>query len=77
MKSILLLITVFVLIGCNKPSQETSSIGEFEVEKLFTKDGCTVYRFFDNRMVYFTNCDGSTSYNESCGKGCSKQVEVD
>lgn len=49
--------------GCTKPAESsvhTGNGGGFKVEKLFTVDGCTVYRFLDSRYYYFTNCPGST-----------------
>lgn len=49
------------LAGCEKPSQGIEKIGSFEVETLFEKDGCKVYRFTDyGEPHYFTNCGGST-----------------
>lgn len=49
------------LAGCEKPSQGVEKIGSFEVETLFEKDGCKVYRFTDyGEPHYFTNCGGST-----------------
>lgn len=40
-----------------------------EVERLFTVDGCTVYRFYDNGTRHFASCPGSTVIHQ-CGKGC-------
>ncbi|WP_145182356.1 DUF4884 domain-containing protein [Pseudomonas sp. URMO17WK12:I11] len=74
--SLLLLAT---LAGCLEPTPPaTSSVARgFKVEKLFTVDGCTVYRFLDggwNR--YFTNCSGSASWSQDCGKGCPSAQEI-
>lgn len=59
---------ILVLGGCNKSAESTVAVGQgFKVEKLFTTDGCTVYRFYDNGYRYFTNCSGST-YGNTGGK---------
>lgn len=50
----------------------------YPVEKLFTVDGITVYRFRDNdRYVYFTNRTGDVqySYQKRVGKA-TKNVKV-
>lgn len=64
------------LSGCmeaKKAETSTSAGTEFVVDKLFTVDGCTVYRFEDGgRLRYFTNCSGSTQWHESCGKNCTR-----
>lgn len=53
---------ILVLGGCNKQAESAVAVGHgFNVEKLFTTDGCTVYRFADYGYRYFTNCVGSTS----------------
>lgn len=65
-----LLIIALLCSGCAKQAETTERVGvDFEVSTLFTKDGCTVYRFSDggyNR--YFTNCTGSTIYRVQTGK---------
>ncbi len=65
-------IIALLLAGCNKEPESVQQVGSsFEVGRLFTTDGCTVYRFSDGgRNVYFTNCTGSTSssYQTSNGK---------
>jgi len=66
-------LVLLALAGCEKPAEQSQRAGtEFIVDKLFTVDQCTVYRFADGgRSRYFTNCPGSTSYTESCGKNCT------
>lgn len=79
MKRTLLFLACFAVVGlagCQKPAQSASYSGGFNVEKLFTVDDCTVYRFMDDRTVYFTNCHGTTSYQRNCGKGCTENVTV-
>lgn len=72
------LIALLVVAGCQKQAESTTRAGlEFQVDKLFTVDGCTVYRFQDGgRSRYFTNCSGSTSWEESCGKNCTQDGSV-
>ena len=61
------------------PAQQilTTSNKDVKVELLFEIDGCKVYRFYDGGPKYFTKCAGSssTSWIESCGKGCWREVE--
>ncbi len=63
MKHAILLLACF-LAGCgNEPEQVDVAGNGYSVERLFTQDGCTVYRFRDGgRYRYFTNCRGSTSW---------------
>ncbi len=61
MKKILTLLILFLLISCHKESIETSHKGDFKVELLFEHDGCKVYRFFDARYVYYTDCSCGSS----------------
>jgi len=65
-----LIILALLCAGCAKQAETTASANaSFEVDTLFTKDGCTVYRFFDAAHYrYFTNCSGSTSYETVYGK---------
>lgn len=79
MKYIIGIFMLFLVTGCYKKAESSSAVGgEFVVEKLFTHEGCTVYRFADGGGTrYFTNCNGATSWTESCGKNCSRQVGID
>lgn len=71
-----------ILVGCEKPAESTAFRGAgFKVETLFTHEGCTVYRFADvGNFRYYTNCKSghhnTTVWNESCGNGCSRGVEI-
>lgn len=64
------LVALLAVAGCSKPAESTTRAGlDFQVDKLFTVDGCTVYRFYDSGTLrYFTNCSGSTSYQVHSGK---------
>jgi uncharacterized lipoprotein NlpE involved in copper resistance len=79
MKLALILVALVTLVGCEKSAQTVEKVGEYNVEKLFTHEGCTTYRFYDGRTVYYTNCvnsNTSTQYSESCGKNCTRDVDV-
>lgn len=66
---------VIFLTACQKDAESLARVGhDFKVEKLFTHEGCTVYRFDDTRTVYYTNCQGSTQ--SSCGKNCQQTVDT-
>ena len=81
-KIMLSLAALAMVAGCEKPAEAVAHAGEkFAVERLFTHDGCTVYRFSDSSKRYFTRCDGiaaqsTTTWQESCGKNCTRPVEV-
>lgn len=77
-KSKIILIAFVLLSACNKPAKEISSTNnaQITIELLFEKDGCKVYRFEDRYYRYFTNCTGGVSWNETCGKNCSREVNI-
>jgi hypothetical protein len=66
MKLTLLFLTVICCISCKitqEPLNSTRSDNNktYDVDYLFTHDGCKVYRFYDRgNYVYFTNCTGET-----------------
>lgn len=67
---------LLILTGCEKQpisSQQTDNVN-FQVDLLFSKDGCNVYRFYDQgRSIYFVKCDNGnlqTQSTFSCGKNC-------
>lgn len=73
-KLLLLLMLSLVLTSCEPvPGQRvkvTDGPKDAKVEKLFTVDGITVYRFRDgNEMVYFTNASGTVKYKTDDGDG--------
>lgn len=46
--------------GTNQPV--SNALDDFHVQKLFTTDDCTVYRFYDrDNYHYFTNCSETIS----------------
>ena len=80
-KIIIISIALLALTACESNKVEevkASSNQSYPVEKLFTVDGITVYRFRDNdRYVYFTNRTGDVqySYQKRVGKA-TKNVKV-
>ena len=79
MRTVLAIFALTLLAACGKPAETSTAVGkEFVVDKLFTHEGCTVYRFYDGgNSRYYTNCQGSTSWTEQCGKGCTRQMGID
>lgn len=59
------LVLLFIFCcGCYGDSKETVKDGDFEIELLFEKDGCKMYRFTDGgRTIYWSNCSGTVSYD--------------
>lgn len=79
MKRLMICMTIIAamatLAGCEKASEVKVQSGDFNVERLFTVDGCTAYRFRDSgRAIYYTNCQGSTNSEEASGKSGKQQT---
>lgn len=78
------LAALVLLAGCksDRAPEASAAVGVgYQVDRLFTHDGCMVYRFVDKGdTFYFTRCDGAVSsdvsLSESCGKGCTRSVSV-
>lgn len=68
MKKLMILVAL-MLIGCVKEPESSETKGSFDVELLFENDGCKVYRFFDGRYIYYTDCSGKTFYYENTKNG--------
>jgi hypothetical protein len=83
MKTAAVVIAALFIAGCGQKPMASATTGnpELPASKMFTYDGCTVYRFSDyGQPHYFAKCDGkaaSTQWSESCGKGCQRQVSVE
>lgn len=77
-------VAALALAGCyakTTPEASAQAGVDFKVDRLFTHDGCTVYRFHDGLYGrYFTKCEGSasasTSWVESCGKNCTRPMDI-
>lgn len=78
MKLLIAVLAVAALTACSKQAETSTAVGvDFQVDKLFTHEGCTVYRFSDGgHNRYFTNCSGSTNWTESCGKNCTRPMNI-
>jgi hypothetical protein len=76
MRRTIVLLTL-ALAGCNQAAETKRSDNEnFKVDRLFTVDGCNVYRFRDAvTPVYFSSCAGGTQWQERHGKS-TVDVEV-
>lgn len=63
---IILLVTCLLFISCKKEAKSTeqTSNPKFQAELLFEHDGVKVYRFYDGRSIYYTDCRGKTSYTQ-------------
>lgn len=82
MRAACIALALLALAGCRQVEPEaTQGAGNgYRVSRLFTHEGCTVYRFTDDaRYRYFTRCDGaasaSTSWDESSGK-VSREMQI-
>lgn len=69
-----------LVAGCAKDPEtiSRSTNPEFDVSRLFSYDGCIVYRFYDNgRLHYFARCGSEVetiaAQKKACGKGCVKE----
>ena len=60
------IIIILILMSCTGKPKESRKEGEFELEFLFEKDGCKIYKFYDfGRYIYWSNCAGNMQYNIS------------
>jgi hypothetical protein len=81
-KNIAVAVATLSLFACQDRRAErveSSTNPDFRVERLFTHEGCTTYRFEDYYTHYYTVCDsGKMVRNEemvSCGKNCTRPQE--
>lgn len=69
--------TALLISGCTKKAEEVSAVGagSIEVARLFTHDGCTVYRFYDaGRHRYFSKCSFSSEVFWKDGKSSEQSI---
>lgn len=77
-----IVVAVIVLAACTEKPLSTiqSNNPNYQVDKLFSHEGCDVYRFEDGGHKYFVRCADktsvSTNWTETCGRGCSRNVNV-
>lgn len=70
--SILFALTLLTSCGgySGDPISVDTTSSKYEVQFLFEHEGCKVFKFYDNgQRVYYTNCDGSTSWEVTRGQG--------
>lgn len=68
MSKIILILFLLLLAGCSVKPIETikTNNNKINVEKLFTHEGCSIYRFQDcGYYRYYVNCKGSVIQSES------------
>lgn len=84
MSRLALLLAALALAGCGRNPAEAvapSSNVHFQVGRLFTHEGCTVYRFVDGvHHRYYVRCDGGHAaahfdHTEQCGKNCTRTID--
>ena len=79
MKILIAAVTVLALLaGCSKAPESAVQVNrEFQVDRLFTYEGCTVFRFEDaGYRRYYTDCKGTTSAYQTSGKNCTRDTDV-
>jgi hypothetical protein len=74
MKLLATILTLTVLTSCGgysgDPIYVDTTSSKYEVYFLFEHEGCKVFKFMDNgRVVYYTNCDGNTSWEVTRQQG--------
>jgi len=59
MKTLAIIWLSIGLLGCTKEAEEVRPTGNinYQVDKLFTHEGCTVYRFDDGKTIYYVKCE--------------------
>lgn len=72
------MLAVVLLSGCMKEGQQTEQTSNegVNVELLFEKDGCKIYRFIDGiHAVYWTDCRGKVEsvYQQKNGKSSHEE----
>ncbi len=77
MKYIILGLMIVSLTACQGKAEESNTTGDFQVERLFTHEGCTSYRYYDGgRYIHYTTCGVTSTSTYSCGKNCTQSDEV-
>lgn len=74
-KNVLFIVFVFSIASCKKEALEKTKEENFEVEFLFEKDGCKVYRFYDGRYIYYSDCRGKIDYSYTQNNGKSSTTK--
>ena len=72
---------MFPLVACVAPAlqERATDNGSVTVERLFTHEGCTMYRFKDAQYHYYVRCAAeppATISTVSCGKNCTREETI-
>ena len=78
----LLALLVLTLTGCGERDQrgkvsleqQPKTEKDYEVTFLFEVDGVKVYKFYDDKWVYFTNANGKTEYSYTTTRRTGKHT---
>ena len=74
-KLILILFVTLQATSCEKREPKTNEkIGDYNLELLFEKNGCKVYRFFDGQYVYWADCAGTIGYEKKNSAGKTQTI---
>lgn len=67
MKSLILISTLLLLAGCQTEEERDAEAQKQlrDVTLVRQIDGCNVYKFNERYTVYFSDCRGQTSYEQS------------
>lgn len=76
-----LVAATLLLAGCtndNDPvSRSSTDNSQIPIDKMFTHEGCTIYRFDDaGHYHYWADCRGSVSSTQTCGRNCTHEDGV-
>jgi len=69
-------LTVFSSCVSDPIKTEVTQSNNIKLELLFEKNGCKMYRFKDERYVYWSDCSGRTEYINRQGRAEYKQVTI-
>lgn len=78
MKSLILISALLLLAGCQTEEESEAETQRWlhDVALVRQIDGCNVYRFYDRYTVYFSDCRGQTSYEQSGGKRAAQHRQT-
>ena len=78
MKSLILISALLLLAGCQTEEEREAEEQRWlhDVTLVRQIDGCNVYRFYDRYTVYFSDCRGQTSYEQSGGKRAAQHRQT-
>jgi hypothetical protein len=75
MKLFIVIFVSLIVIGCAGEPEQSTKQGDFQVDKLFTHDGITLYRFEDaGEYVYFAS-KGNVDWSNTVSNGKTSRTE--